>query len=428
MQVGTGKSVLNGIAIGKLKIYKKKDTTISTADVADTAAEVARFEDAQQKAIQAIKGLQSSADSNNKANLAQFRRLLAQLPDDVTKLDAAATDTVAQLKTCYEAMTVYQRGQLTGREQKKYDAIANAELAPAVSRKLTFRQDYSKVPAADQAALADMIAYLQNNTRADDKYTPEIGGNMQAQLFSFNTTRSANYGTAYDRITEAASLTQNIVACVNPDYAAYLLCRDAAISAGKKDGPGVITGTGWRISDASMTMYVPDENSSNTTRVLGHMTYTVNGTQYAVKSVTVSGLETDTTSRNATFYDTSSYRGRFTTQCNQVIPDTFLQFTTGFDDVTVTVTWAPVGGDTQAAKATAISRLNTVKNGLTGDGVQAAYDAGVKAIQAASTAAEVDKAYQARCRSSWRTPPSLKICGLTERNSGTALRWMRRSH
>ena len=374
------------------KVQDAYNTAVAAIDAAKTSGEAG---DAQQKAIQTIKGLQSRADSNNKANLAQFRRLLAQLPDDVTKLDAAATDTVAQLKTCYEAMTAYQRGQLTGREQKKYDAIANAELAPAVSRKLTFRQDYSKVPAADQAALADMIAYLQNNTRADDKYTPEIGGNMQAQLFSFNTTRSANYGTAYDRITEAASLTQNIVACVNPDYAAYLLCRDAAISAGKKDGPGVITGTGWHISDASMTMYVPDENSSNTTRVLGHMTYTVNGTQYAVKSVTVSGLETDTTSRNATFYDTSSYRGRFPTQCNQVIPDTFLQMTTGFDDVTVTVTWAPVGGDTQAAKDTAISRLNTVKNGLTGDGVQAAYDAGVKAIQAAATAAEVDKAYQA---------------------------------
>ena len=374
------------------KVQDAYNTAVAAIDAAKTSGEAG---DAQQKAIQTIKGLQSRADSNNKANLAQFRRLLAQLPDDVTKLDATATDTVAQLKTCYEAMTAYQRGQLTGREQKKYGAIANAELAPAVSRKLTFRQDYSSVPAADQAALADMIAYLQNNTRADDKYTPEIGGNMQAQLFSFNTTRSANYGTAYDRITEAASLTQNIVACVNPDYAAYLLCRDAAISAGKKDGPGVITGTGWHISDASMTMYVPDENSSNTTRVLGHMTYTVNGTQYAVKSVTVSGLETDTTSRNATFYDTSNYRGRFTTQCNQVIPDTFLQFTTGFDDVTVTVTWAPVGGDTQAAKDTAISRLNTVKNGLTGDGVQAAYDAGVKAIQAAATAAEVDKAYQA---------------------------------
>ena len=43
MQVGTGKSVLNGIAIGKLKIYKKKDTAISAAEVADTAAEVARL-------------------------------------------------------------------------------------------------------------------------------------------------------------------------------------------------------------------------------------------------------------------------------------------------------------------------------------------------------------------------------------------------
>ena len=373
------------------KVQDAYNTALAAIDAAKTSGEAG---DAQQKAIQTIKGLQSSADSNNKANLAQFRRLLAQLPDDVTKLDATATDTVAQLKTSYEAMTVYQRGQLTGREQKKYDAIANAELAPAASRKLTFRQDYSKVPAADQAALADMIAYLQNNTRADDKYTPEIGGNMQAQLFSFNTTRSANYGTAYDRITEAASLTQNIVACVNPDYAVYFLCRDAALTAGKKDGPGVITGTGWRISDASMTMYVPDENSSNTTRVLGHMTYTVNGTQYAVKSVTVSGLETGTTSRNATFYDTSSYRGRFTTQCNQVIPDTFLQMTTGFDDVTVTVTWAPVGGDTQAARDAAITRLNTVKNGLTGDGVQAAYEAGVKTIRDAATAAEVDKAYQ----------------------------------
>ena len=31
MQVGTGKSVLNGIAIGKLKIYKKKDTAISVS-------------------------------------------------------------------------------------------------------------------------------------------------------------------------------------------------------------------------------------------------------------------------------------------------------------------------------------------------------------------------------------------------------------
>ena len=401
------------------KVQDAYNTAVAAIDAAKTSGEAG---DAQQKAIQTIKGLQSSADSFNTRNLAQFRRLLGQLPDDVTKLDATAADTVAQLKSSYEAMTGYQRGQLTGREQKKYDAIANAELAPAVSRKLTFKQDYSSVPATDQAALADMIAYLQANTRADDKYTPEIGGNMQAQLFSFNTTRSANYGTAFTQITEAASLT-SVIACVNPDYAAYFLCRDAALTEGKKDGPGVITGTGWSISDASMTMYVPDENMNNTTRVLGHMTYTVNGTQYAVKSVTVSGLETGTTSRNATFYDTSNYRGRFPTQCNQVIPDTFLQMTTGFDDVTVTVTWAPVGGDAQAARDAAITRLNTVKNGLTGDGVQAAYDAGVKAIQAAATAAEVDKAYQAAVVAMRKAADYGKVQVIVENTTFTSDLW-----
>ena len=47
MQVGTGKSILNGIAIGKLKIYKKKNTVISAAEVADTAAELQAFRDSR---------------------------------------------------------------------------------------------------------------------------------------------------------------------------------------------------------------------------------------------------------------------------------------------------------------------------------------------------------------------------------------------
>ena len=381
------------------KVQDAYNTAVAAIDAAETASAAGN---AQLTAIQTIKKLQADADSFNTRNLNNFRTYLGQLPDDVTKLNATATDTVAQLKTCYEAMTAYQRGQLTGREQKKYDAIIKAQadgLAPAKQYQLTFKQDYSKVPAADQAALDSMIAYLQNSTRADDWYnnTPSsgIGNNMQAKLFAFSTARRANYGTAYTQITEAAALTENVYACVNPDYTAYLLCRDAAISAGKKDGPGVITGTGWSISDASMTMYVPDENMSNTTRVLGHMTYTVNGTKYVIESIAVNGMDTGYTSEKATFYDASVYKGRYSTMCNQEIPDAFLQFTTGFDDVTVTVTWAPVGGDAQAAKDAAITRLNTVKNGLTGDGVQAAYDAGVKAIQAAATAAEVEQAYQA---------------------------------
>ena len=52
MQVGTGKSILNGIAVGKLKIYKKKSTVISTCPVKDTAMELERFEQARAKAIE----------------------------------------------------------------------------------------------------------------------------------------------------------------------------------------------------------------------------------------------------------------------------------------------------------------------------------------------------------------------------------------
>ena len=383
------------------KVQDAYNTAVAAIDAAKTSGEAG---DAQQKAIQTIKKLQSSADYNNKTNLEQFRRLLDALPDDVSKLDATAADTVAQLKTSYEAMTAYQRSQLTAKEQKKYDAVIKAladGLSAAKQYKLTFKQQFdSSIPAADQAALDSMIAYLQDNTRKDDDYGNDpgsgIGGNQMAKLFAFSTAKSARYGTTYTQITEAASLTRDIYACINPDYAAYFLCRDAALTAGKKDGPGVITGTGWSISDASMTMYVPDVNNYNYTRVLGHMTYTVNGTQYAVKSVTVSGLETAATKLGAGFYDASLYKGRGSFQCNQGIPDTFLQLTTGFNDVTVTVTWAPVDGDTvQSAKDSAISRLTTVRNGLKGDGVQAAYDAGVAAINAAKNAGDVDKAYQA---------------------------------
>ena len=85
MQVGTGKSILNGIAIGKLKIYKKKDTVISAAEVADTAAEVARFEDARAKAIDQQTALYEKALAEAGEDIAQQLRSMGhqvELIDD----------------------------------------------------------------------------------------------------------------------------------------------------------------------------------------------------------------------------------------------------------------------------------------------------------------------------------------------------------
>ena len=88
MQVGTGRSILNGIAIGKLKIYKKKDTVISTAEIADTAAEVARFEAAQQKAIEQQTALYEKALAEAGEDLAEVFNIHAMMLEDDDFVDA----------------------------------------------------------------------------------------------------------------------------------------------------------------------------------------------------------------------------------------------------------------------------------------------------------------------------------------------------
>ena len=394
------------------KVQDAYNAAVAAIDAAETSGAAG---DAQLTALQTIKKLQTDADSFNTRNLRNFRTYLSELPDNVTELDASATAKIGQLKSCYEQMSPYQRGQLTGKEQKKYDAIIKAQeagLAPAKQYKLTFQQDYSKVPEADRAALADMIAYLQNNTTAEDWYknTPSsgIGGNMQAKLFTFNIRNSGynyHYSSAYTQITESAALAnKQVYACVNPDYSAYLLCRNAALADGNRFGPGVISGSAynWSISDASTTMFVPNENASNYTKVLGHMTYTVNGTKYVIRSVTVSGADNGYTSETVTFYDCSEYKGKWDIMCNQQIPDTFLMFTMPYSDVTVTVTWAPVTSDTGSTDLTAerTKALSALKDELSKytifsknyAAIKAAYNDGVKAINAAETLEAINNA------------------------------------
>lgn len=51
MQVATGKSILNGIAIGKIKVYRAPNLEIRDTMVEDVEAELARFEGARMKAV-----------------------------------------------------------------------------------------------------------------------------------------------------------------------------------------------------------------------------------------------------------------------------------------------------------------------------------------------------------------------------------------
>lgn len=362
----------------------------------------------QESAIQEIKRLQSTADSGNNSNLKKFRDILAELPSNVTKLDKSAEARIEELKAAYESMTDYQRNELSEQEVARYEEIINAELKEAQKHQLKFEQAFSDgVTEDDQKTIFAMIDYLKANTPHEDWYqqnpVSEIGNQKLAELFTFNTVTGSkmnspetNNSYAYTRLDESYALQRDIYACISPEYAAYILCRDAAIAGGNMNGPGVISAAdgSWSISDENMQMYVPDSSESNTTRVLGKMTFKVNGTEYAIRSIKVTGLENAAQKSALDFYDGTAYRGRSAqNQCNQIVQDSFLNFTMPFDDVTITVTWGPVAGTTSEvdqARDDALNALNAVfgkydethKNYIA---IKAAYDKGVSAINAAQT-------------------------------------------
>ena len=51
MQIYQGKSVFSGIAIGKIRVYKKNERQVKRVKVENPDAEMARFEEAKAKGI-----------------------------------------------------------------------------------------------------------------------------------------------------------------------------------------------------------------------------------------------------------------------------------------------------------------------------------------------------------------------------------------
>ena len=379
------------------KLTAAYNAGVSGIEAAETSG-AAR--EAQMTALQTIKQMQQEADSSNRGNLETFRQYLNRLPDDAAKLDEASKDAVERLISAYQNMTEYQKGELTAREQEKYDAIAAAYekgLAPASSYSLSFEQKYVGIPEADQQALERMIAYLQANTPTDDKYG-DVTGNQQLQpLFSF-----AKDG----QITEAVPLTYNIKASVSPDYIAYLLCRDASIKAGSHSGPGVISDDGWSISDAEVG--VDFEQMGNTATMTGSMIYTVNGTRYAIRSIRVEGTTVPLSNTNSNTWqyktggliDATDYKGKTENHINYQVPNALIDFHMPYNDVKITVTWGPVSGtedEVNAARESALAVLAAAYQQYNSASehyaaITAAYQTGVDAVNTAKTVAAVTAA------------------------------------
>ena len=96
MQVATGKSVLNGIAIGRIKLYRPPKREIKDCLIEDTDAEVSRFEDAREKAIDQQNSLYDKALEEAGEEIAEVFSIHALMLDDDDLVDAVKEIIIKQ--------------------------------------------------------------------------------------------------------------------------------------------------------------------------------------------------------------------------------------------------------------------------------------------------------------------------------------------
>ena len=83
MKAYSGKSVFGGIAIGKIRVYKKEEQQVKRVKVTDVDAELSRYEEAKGKAIAQLQGLYDKALKEvGEANAAIFEVHQMMLEDD----------------------------------------------------------------------------------------------------------------------------------------------------------------------------------------------------------------------------------------------------------------------------------------------------------------------------------------------------------
>ena len=375
----------------KLKAaYDKAAEILTSTDSAVSAAY-----DAQKSAISEIKGYQAATTAENEKTLTTFRTALDKLPDNTSLITAGVKSTVEELISCYEGMSDYQRKQLTGAEKAKYDKIkafaAANETFPADKQYNLKLNVVADTPAAT-AALNEMVTYLREHPVKQDRGFSGGGDHTTAILaatpFAFIHYKESREPLAtYDKIES----NHNVQIITGLEYAAYFQTRDAA-NEGKSF---TVDGAEWSISAEDLSFTYNTTGFFFGYYVNGNLTVMVNGVPYAVKSITYDGIDASKVeSSTPTLYDDSGYKGKNDQFINMRFDGAMKSFTMPYNDVTVTITWAPVGDTLSTVKQAAQSRLQELRSSL-GDKAEAAYQAGVKAIAAAKTAAAVDKAYQA---------------------------------
>ena len=375
----------------------------------DAAKDAASAYAAQLTAKSGIEALQTKAAKTNADNLANFRAQMAKFPEDLSKLDSSAVQLIDQLEAYYNAMTQYQRDELSVKEKTRYEAILAARegLAEGGAKQytLTVEYDLSAVPEEDKAGLEAMIQWLQEH-RVVDGTNGTTGGTMMAGLFTYNTVDAGQTKVNYTQVT-TVSVGSGVYFCSNPTYATYFQIRGARNE--DKDGhtltdasvktnfPYLVPGNDYAITDTGAVWRIEDHwvKGTNTTEV-PH--FYVNDNEYELRGITFSGLaEEDIADRSLDTFDWSDYG---TDVKASRILRSFKCFTMPYDNVVATVTWVPAGGSADEITAAKDSALAAAKTALDGYGTEhpkyeqiyAAYEAGIEKIKNAKTVEAVGEA------------------------------------
>lgn len=375
-------------------------------DGIDAAKDAASAYAAQLTAKSGIETLQTAAAKTNAQNLANFRAQMAKFPEDLSKLDSSAVQLIDQLEAYYNAMTQYQRDELSVKEKTRYEAILAARdgLAEGGAKQytLTVEYDLSAVPEDDKAGLEAMIQWLQEH-RVVDGTNGTTGGTMMAGLFTYNTVDAGQTKVNYTQVT-TVPVGSGVYFCSNPTYATYFQIRGARNE--DKDGhtltdasvktnfPYLVTGNDYAITDTGAAWRIEDHwvKGTNTTEV-PH--FYVNDNEYELRGITFSGVSEETIEdRSLDTFDYSDYGTDI--KANRILRS-FKYFTMPYDNVTATVTWVPVGGsesEITAAKDSAKTALKTALDGYGEDhnqykAILDAYNKGLAAIDSAKTVEQV---------------------------------------
>ena len=375
-------------------------------DGIDKAEDASSAYSAQLTAKTKIEAIQTKAAETNAKNLADFRAQMAKFPEDLSKLDSSAVALIDQLEAYYNAMTQYQRDELSVKEKTRYEAILAARdgLAEGGAKQytLTVEYDLSAVPEDDQQGLRDMISWLQEH-RVEDGTNGTTGGTMMAGLFTYNTVDAGQTKVNYKPVT-TVPVGSGVYFCSNPTYATYFQIRGARKD--NKNGrpltdesvqtnfPYLVPDNDYAITDTGAAWRIEDHwvKGTNTTEV-PH--FYVNDNEYELRGITFSGLaEEDIADRSLDTFDWSDYG---TDVKASRILRSFKYFTMPYDNVTATVTWVPVGGsesEIAAAKDSAKTALKTALDGYGEDhnqykAILDAYNKGLAAIDSAKTVEQV---------------------------------------